>query len=380
MIIALVYLDYDPVAKILQGYRIRDFTPMQRVLTQSRVVIFYISLMLWPNPSRLNLDHDFALSYSLLDPVTTLISIGVIIALIAFAILAVRKEPLLSFSILWFFGNLAIESSVIGLELVFEHRNYLPTMFAVLAIVSLVFRYFKHALAAAIILSLVGALFCMWTFERNRVWASEVSLYRDSAAKSPGKARPQNNLGAALSRQGKYDEAIRQYRMALKIKPDYADAHYNLGFALAKTDNLDEGIYHFREAIRIEPKRVKYLNNLGVALSVKGDYGEAIGYFQKALKINPSDADVHNNIGALLKNQGDLDAAMRHFTAAVTLDPLHAGALNNRGVMLMENGQLESARKHFARALEISPGYEEARRNMLEANDLIRNRQKSQNS
>jgi hypothetical protein len=86
MIIGLVYLDYSPVAKILKGYLNRDFTPMQRVLTQSRVVIFYISLLLWPNPSRLNLDHDFALSYSLLNPVTTLISIMVIIALIAFAI------------------------------------------------------------------------------------------------------------------------------------------------------------------------------------------------------------------------------------------------------------------------------------------------------
>jgi hypothetical protein len=136
IIIALVYLNYDPVAKILNGYKIRDFTPMQRVLTQSRVVIFYISLILWPSPSRLNLDHDFALSYSLLDPFTTVISIVVIFTLIVFAILSARKAPLLSFSILWFFGNLVIESSVIGLELVFEHRNYLPSMFAILAIVA----------------------------------------------------------------------------------------------------------------------------------------------------------------------------------------------------------------------------------------------------
>ena len=366
LIIALVYLNYDPVAKIMKGYGNRDFTPLQRVLTEFRVVIFYISLILWPNPSRLNLDHDFALSYSLLNPVATLISISVIIALVVVAILMARKEPLLSFSILWFFGNLVIESSVIGLELVFEHRNYLPSMFAILAIVSLVFRYSKHALPAAIILSLVGALFCMWTFERNRAWADEISLYRDSAAKSPGKARPQNNLGAALSRGGQYEEAIEQYRVALRIKPEYADAHYNLGYALAKTNRLDEGIAHFEEAVRIEPKRVKYLNNLGVALSIKGNYADAIGHFQKALKINPSDADVHNNMGALFKKQGDRDTAMRHFSRAVSLDPMHAGALNNRGVMLMENGQLEVARKHFARALEISPGYQEAQLNLEE--------------
>ena len=160
VIIALVYLDYDPVARILKGYGSRDFTPLQRVLTQSRVVMFYISLMLWPNPSRLNLDHDFALSYSLLNPATTLISITVILALIAVAILLARKEPLLSFGIIWFFGNLMIESSVIGLELVFEHRNYLPTMFAIIAIVSLVFRFSKRAMPAVIALSQIGRASC----------------------------------------------------------------------------------------------------------------------------------------------------------------------------------------------------------------------------
>jgi len=372
ILIALIYLDYNPIAKILRGYGTRDFTPLQRVLTESRVVIFYISLLLWPNPSRLNLDHDFALSYSLLNPATTLMAITVIIGLIAFAILIARKEPLLSFGILWFFGNLVIESSIIGLELVFEHRNYLPSMFAILAIVCLAFRYLKHALPAAIALSLVGALFCMWTLERNKVWADEITLYRDSAAKSPGKARPHNNLGAALSRKGLFPEAIEQYRAALRIKPEYSDAHYNLGYALAKTGRLDEGISHFREAVRIEPNRVKYLNNLGVALSIKGNYAEAGDYFNKALKINPSDADVHNNIGMVFKNQGDPDAAMQHFSTAIDLDPQNAGAINNRGVMLMENGQLEAARKHFVRALEISPGYVEAKQNLEEVGKLIK--------
>jgi len=366
IIIALAYLDYDPVARILRGYRIRDFTPLQRLLTEFRVVIFYISLLLWPHPSRLNLDHDFALSYSLLSPATTLISITVIIALTVFAFLIARKEPLLSFSIIWFFGNLMIESSVIGLELVFEHRNYLPTMFAILAIVSLTFRYSKHPLPAAIALSLVGILFCVWTFERNKVWADEITLYRDSATKSPGKARTHNNLGAALSRQNRMKEAIEQYQVALKIKPQFADAHYNLGYALVRTEKLDEGILHFREAVRVEPKRVKYLNNLGVALVLKGDYPEAVDHLETALKINPSDADVHNNLGMAYKKGGQPDSAMQHFSRAVVLDPRNAGALINRGAMLMDQGKLEAAGKHFARALEIRPGYVQARLNLEE--------------
>ena len=364
-------MDFEP-ARILSGYGIRDFTPAQRLLTQSRVVVFYISLMLWPNPSRLNLDHDFALSYSFLNPASTLMAITVIVAVIAFALLIARKEPLLSFSILWFFGNLVIESSVIGLELVFEHRTYLPTTFAILAMVALVFRYAKRALPAVIALSLVGMLFCAWAYARNQVWSDEVTLYRDSAAKSPGKARPQNNLGAALSRQDRLPEAIEMYQLALRIKPEYGDAHYNLGYALSKTGRLDEGLAHFREAVRIEPKRVKYLNNLGVALALKGSYAEAIENLEKALKIDPSDADAHNNLGLVFKKQGDWNAAMQHFSSALALDPRNPAALNNRGVILMDNGQLEVARKHFARALEISPAYEEARINLEEVDKRIR--------
>jgi tetratricopeptide (TPR) repeat protein len=288
--ISLAYTDYDPIARILSGYKFRDFTLPQRMLTEFRVVIFYISLLLWPQPSRLNLDHDFAISYSLVDPLTTLISLAIIIILIAAAILISRREPLLSFGILWFFGNLVIESSVIGLELVFEHRNYLPSMFAVAAIVSLVFKYIKPGWVAAVFLCIVGTLFTVWTFDRNRVWADEITLYQDSADKSPAKARPLNNLGAALSRRGRVSEAIAHFQAALKIKPEYADAHYNMGYALARQGKLDEGIYHFSEALRIRPKNVNNHNNMGVALALKGDYREAVDHFNRMYSIT---SDLH---------------------------------------------------------------------------------------
>ena len=341
------------------------------MLTEFRVVIFYISLLLWPQPSRLNLDHDFAISFSLTDPVTTLFSIAAITALIAVAIMIARREPLLSFSILWFFGNLVIESSVIGLELVFEHRNYLPSMFAIAASVALVFRYLKRSWLPAVSLCVVGILFTAWTFERNRVWADEITLYQDSAEKSPQKARPHNNLGAALSRRGRLPEAIEQFRAAIKIKPDYADAHYNLGYALARQGNLEEGIYHFAEALRLQPNNVKAHNNMGVALALQGQYPQAIDHFEAALKINPKDADVHNNFGYTLKKQGKLDAALQHFSAALKIDPEHTDALNNFGHVLMGRGQHEAAARYFSRALEINPGYQEARRNLEEVKRLM---------
>jgi len=376
--ISLAYFGNSPLARILSSYNARDFSLVQRVLTQFRVVIFYISLLMWPRPSRLNLDHDFALSYSLTDPLTTLFAILVIVALIILAILTARRNPLLSFGILWFFGNLVIESSVIGLELVFEHRNYLPSMLVIMALIALVFRYIKPVWFAVIPLCIAGTLFTAWTFERNRVWADEITLYRDCVEKSPAKARPHNNLGAALIRRGRLAEAVEQFRTALTINSDYADAHYNLGSALARQGNLEQGIYHFRETLRLEPRNLKALNNMGVALLLLGRYREAMDYLEAALKINPSDADVHSNLGFALKSRGDPEGAIRHLSRALAIDPEHADALNNLGLVLKDQGQIEAAYQLFARALKINPNFEQARRNLAEIEKQRANKAKSE--
>jgi len=334
--ISLAYFGGEPWARILNDYNYRDFTLIQRVLTQSRVIIFYISLLIWPQPARLNLDHDFALSYSLTNPMTTLLSLAIIIVLILLAILFAKRESLISFCILWFFGNLAIESSILGLELVFEHRNYLPSMLAVCLLVALVFRYLRPVWVGVVALCIMGTLFTIWTFERNNDWSDEITLYRDCVEKAPGKARPYNNLGAALIRSGNLAEAVEQFKAALKIKPDFDDAHYNLGYALSRQGNLEAGIHHFGETLRLDPDNLKALNNMGVALALKGRYREAVNYFEAALKLNPRDADLHNNIGFSLKNMGKPDDAAKHFARAQALDPRHAGAHNNLGILLKE--------------------------------------------
>ncbi|MGO8987815.1 MAG: hypothetical protein ACLQGU_17925 [bacterium] len=118
---------------IKEGYEYRalsssPFTLWERVLTQSRVVLYYLTLLVFPLPSRLNLDYDFPISKTILDPPTTLISILIIAGLIGYSIWTAKKRPVLSFCILWYFGNLVIESSIFPLEMVYEHRLYLPSV------------------------------------------------------------------------------------------------------------------------------------------------------------------------------------------------------------------------------------------------------------
>lgn len=113
---------------IIEGYKIRDFTLGERVLTQFRVVLYYLTLLAYPHPSRLNLDYDFPVSKTILDPPTTLISIVIVGGLIGYSIWKAKKMAMLSFCIFWYFGNLIIESSIFPLEMVYEHRLYLPAV------------------------------------------------------------------------------------------------------------------------------------------------------------------------------------------------------------------------------------------------------------
>jgi hypothetical protein len=113
---------------IKEGYEYRTFTMLERVLTQSRIVLYYVTLLVFPHPSRLNLDYDFPISKTILDPPTTLISILIIAALMGYSIWIAKRKPVLSYFTLWYFGNLAIESSVFPLEMVYEHRLYLPAV------------------------------------------------------------------------------------------------------------------------------------------------------------------------------------------------------------------------------------------------------------
>ena len=363
-IIALIYVGIDPLDKILATYEIRNFTPTQRILTEFRVVIFYISLFLWPHPSRLNLDHDFGLSYSLTDPITTLFSMLAIAVLMALAVITARNQRIISFCILWFLGNLVIESSIFGLEIIFEHRLYLPTMMCSLIIVLFFYRRVKPIWLKTVILCALVTVGSVWTYERNKVWRNRVTIWEDCVKKSPQKARPYNNLGAALADEGHYDEAVAHYHKALQISPYYPNATANLGLTLAKQGKIEEGITLLLKALQIKPKDYETLSNLGVALLMQERYEEAIKYLSIALEINPHFAKAHNNLGVVLQRQNRFQEAMDHLRSALQLDPDYAEAYNNLGVTLAIQGRYEEAIEQFSAALEINPGYAKARRNL----------------
>jgi len=375
-LVAFIYIGGSPFDSISSGYIYRDFTMSERMLTQFRVVVFYISLLLFPHPARLNILHQISTSHSLVEPITTLLSLLIIIGLIGLAIYLAGKHRLLSFCILWFLINLTIESSVVGLEMIFEHRLYLP-MFGFVVIVScLLFHFSSKKRLWAIVISVIIILSLgTAAYVRNRVWQNDITLWSDVLSKSSQSHRAHVNLGRALEEKGQLNEASEYYLAALRINPTYPVTHYNLGGVLEKQGRTDEAIDHYSEALSIHPRYAKAHTSLGGVLEKQGRTDEAINHYLEALRINPDYAKAHNNLGIALGKQGRTDEAINHFLEALRINPGYAKAHNNLGVVLFHQGNIQGAIDHFREALSIKPDYGSPKRNL---NKIFIGQQQSQ--
>lgn len=110
---------------ILNSYVIRDFSLTERLLTEARIVVFYLKQVILPFNNELGLFHDdIPISISAFKPISTLYALIFIALLLISSIVLVKKMPVYSFGILFFFSAHLMESTVLGLELVHEHRNY----------------------------------------------------------------------------------------------------------------------------------------------------------------------------------------------------------------------------------------------------------------
>ena len=196
LMIGIWYLLTHPA---LTYYGERPFTMIERVLTEPRVLWFYLRLMLVPDISAFGLFHDdLALSKSLFNPVSTFVALIALIGL-AIAALAMRKRaPVFAFAVLFFLACHALESSVIALEIVFEHRNYLASVgpFFFLAHVLLVSADHLNVRRVAMTMgALLLAGHTAVTYQRVDNWSSYQSYLLSAAANHPNS--PRSNFMAA---------------------------------------------------------------------------------------------------------------------------------------------------------------------------------------
>ena len=206
----------------MPSYAVRDFNMSERLLTESRVLIFYLSLILLPRINAFGLHHDdILLSTSLIAPWTTLPAILGLIGLLVWAYLARKKLPLLTLGIFWFFVGNSLESTIIPLEITHEHRNYLAGVGILLALICLLdYGHRKFNRKVWIVYAVFAAILVGTTVLRATQWSDYNSLTRYQAIHHPNSARAQGMLSSLLYAQSDYEQAMTAIQRAAALKPD----------------------------------------------------------------------------------------------------------------------------------------------------------------
>ena len=177
----------------------------------------------------------------------------------------------------------------------------------------------------------------------------------------PDNALVLNDLGQALLKLEKPDEAEKLFRRALEADSALNVARGNLGQALRLLGQLEEAEQVLRDAARADPGDSVTCNRLATVLSQRGRIPEAEHYYREALRLKPGDLDVLNNLGSLMSDQGKWAESEQWFRLAVATDPGHAMAQCNLGLALAERGLQAEAEQHFLAAMNADPSYYYAR-------------------
>jgi Flp pilus assembly protein TadD len=365
--LALVAATAYAISYSLPGYAVRDYTMMERVLTQTRVLFFYLSLIVLPRINQFSLHHEFNISTSLLTPWTTLPSLLGLIALMAAGFAARKRLPLLSLGILWFFVAHALESTIFNLELAHEHRNYLASLGILLAAAQLVViigRRYTPRLPWILLPSLI-MLFAVTTFLRSQHWSSTASLALHEAGYRPDSAYAQTDLGFALAGRGQAQGSIQAMRRAAELNPNDPAPLINMHMLAAlmrvtlDPQDQEETLRRLSATSYVTANTSRALQSVNACLlsdcSVLAPHMEQ--WARTLIKVLRPTADrsIFNfMLGRALRSQGKTNEAILALVNAVQQDKKYLHPLFELAAIYMDLGQINAAETILAHMREIN--------------------------
>lgn len=294
-------------AYLERSYRGWDFTMEQRLLTQPRVLLFHVSQLLWPAPSRFAIEHDIIMSTDWHTPASTLPAL-VLLALwaaVGVALLLCQGRRFLGALVLFPLLALTVESSIIPLDMVFEHRMYLPsfTLF-LLASIGIFLLPTRFAMATAGIL-LISSAACQVAYLNH--WNSRLTIYERAASQAPTSIRVQYNYANALVASGRHLEAVDHYRLALSAPSpsvnrfdsiNASSIHFNLGLAQFNLNRLHDARQSLEAAVQSNPDHIKAHAFLVDVSRAQGDVAGVRRHLEHILRLDPANTRVR---GMLLR-------------------------------------------------------------------------------
>jgi len=293
------------------GTGFESITAWDNLKTQAGVIVHYLRLAIWPNALCIDYD-DWPIARSLASVLPQAL---LVVALLAASAYGLWRGSRLAFLGAWFFLILAPTSSFLplGTEIAGERRMYLPTIalvaLAVLGGYAALRRFAGPSarFAGAAAVALVAAVMIWATVARNELYADDVAIYSDAAAKRPRNARAMMNVGVALYARGELDAAAQSFRLAIERNSAYPDAYYNLGVAERDAGRRDAAKANFAAAIQRRPTWVLPFLRLGEMFAQDGQTAEAQQMYREArrraeaAKLEPLIREIDEKLAALAK-------------------------------------------------------------------------------
>ncbi len=360
------------------------FTIWERLLTETRVLFTYLILFLLPigyNSQfegmgcewkgfyfRLNLDHDFLISRGFLSPPSTLLCILLIILLTVYALTHLRKRPVISFFIVWFFVNSVIEHTIIPLAPIYEYRAYLPSVtFTVLITLALVYMTKERARARSVILLTAVVLYGALTIGRNAIYSDSLLMAKDTIIKSPHFTRAYMRLANAYINlderefPGRKLLGLKAIEKGLEHAAENRLSRGNLllckATILCDLEKTEPALACAKEAFNLLTHKAKLYVLLGRIYSQKKMYRLARDYFLKAFKTHPTNMIgwvSQLNYATCLRNLGNYHISKKILLRLKEGFPEEQIVLDlNLGIVAANLGEKKAAIEYFQTAANL---------------------------
>ncbi len=398
------------MATILKYYDESGLTFSQVLVNQSRILFLYVSTIVVPTSSKLQIITPQILVDSMTESAGAAAWVLAVGTLIVSGLVLLKKRPLMGLGILFFVAALLPESFLVPQYLFIVYRASLPMIGLLLVVADiclLLYKYFSRSIDAgfmrkAVSVGLITAVVLLGVTTRLRAaeWSDPFTFWKQAVELLPplseniekeGTLHTLNLLILNMIKKGSTPEDIREYeqkslslkhrpetvnlvagngfyargdiqlaeaayKKSLQTRPDFVDAHVSLGGLLSNQGRNAEALQHYEKAVQLDPGNARYRHYLGVVMLKMGNYRRAAESFRKAIALDPYAADSCYQLAKALLEMGNQQEAVAHFQKTIHLNPGHAAAHTDLGVLSAMAGHLQEAVTHFRSALKAKPG------------------------
>lgn len=318
-----------------------NVNPLNYFVTEWRVVWIYLRLLFVPMGQ--TLDYNYPLVTQILSGSTLFAGVGVV-ALWGLAWRIRNNAPEVSFAIVWFFLALAVESSFLPLDVMFEHRLYFP-MFGFAVFFIWLWRQIPWRWAGVVTVVLLIAVYSTLTVRRNILWSDQVAFNEDNLRKAPRNERIYLELARLYMERKRLDEAEKLLVKGLEINPRQGKLYDNLGSLYDLKGDRKLAIEIYQRGISLDPDYEKLYINLAVVYAAEDKLELADGLLAKALQIRWNNPSTYFNRGVIQYRMRHKAAALANFRRAIECAPYDQDSLYNLAQVAAETGDMKLARE-----------------------------------